>query len=420
MTTSALDRVFREEWSAVVATLVRRLGDLQRAEDAAQEAFVAAARSWRVDGVPPKPGAWLTVTAWRKAVDQLRKDRSVSGPAADDALAAMIEENDPVAEEMIATEDDQLRLIFTCCHPALALEVRVALTLRYVAGLTTREIASAFVLPEATMAQRLVRAKRKIRQAGISFDGPGRDAVTERLTGVQSVVYLVFNEGYAATGGQQLVRGDLCDEAIWLGRLLHRLLPSDAETQGLLALMLLHHARSPGRTDDAGRPIALADQDRLSWRHDMIDEGVAHLDAAMARRSPGPYQAQAAIAALHAQAASFEDTDWAQIAALYGELARRTPSAVIEVNRAVATGMAYGPRAGLAVLEPILTSGLLAGYAPLHAAHADLLDRAGETDAASVSWARAIEVTGNEALRAELRRRVERRQVTGSGQESSA
>jgi len=313
-----------------------------------------------------------------------------------------------------------LGLVFACCHPALALEVRVALTLRYVAGLTTRQIAAAFVLPEATLAQRLVRAKRKISESGIRFEVPGAGRWAARLDDVRAVIYLVFNEGYAASGGEQLIHADLCEEAIWLGRLLHRLLPSDAETQGLLALMLLHHARSAGRQDDAGRPIALADQDRRSWRHDMIDEGVAHLDTAMARRTPGPYQAQAAIAALHARAASFEETDWAQIAALYGELARRSPSSVIEVNRAVATGMAYGPRAGLAVLEPILASGLLASYAPLHAAHADLLDRAGDTDAASVSWARAIEVTGNEVLRAELRRRVGRRPVSGSGRESSA
>jgi RNA polymerase sigma-70 factor (ECF subfamily) len=408
MRRSELDRVFREEWSAVLATLVRRLGDLQRAEDAAQEAFVAAARTWPVEGLPPKPGAWLTVTAWRKAVDQLRKDRSVSGPAADAVLAELTDERDGVDEEMSATEDDQLRLILTCCHPALALEVRVALTLRYVAGLTTREIASAFVVPEPTMAQRLVRAKRKIRQSGITLDGPGPDAVLERLAGVQSVVYLVFNEGYSATGGAELVRRDLCDEAIWLGRLLHRLAPGDAETNGLLALMLLHHARTPGRQDAEGRPVSLADQDRRSWRRDMIEEGVTLLEAAMARHAPGPYQVQAAIAALHARAASFQHTDWAQIAVLYGELVRITPSPVIEVNRAVAAGMAYGPKAGLVILDSILASGVLAHYGPLHAAHADLLDQAGEPAAAALAWGRAIDATGNEALREGLRRRAAR------------
>ena len=406
VTGAALERAYRAEWSAVVATLARRLGDLQSAEDAVSEAFIAAARTWPRDGVPPNPGGWLTVTAWRKALDQLRSrthvtERGLSPVLAD--LAAQPPDADPHEP---AVADDQLGLIFACCHPALAPEVRVALTLRYAGGLTTREIAAGFLTPEPTLAQRLVRAKRKIRAAGIRFTPPAAAELGPRLAGVQAVIYLIFNEGYSASGDGALVRVDLCAEAIWLGRVLHRLLPGDAESAGLLALMLLTHSHAAARLDADGHPVTLADQDRARWDQDLITEGSAILDAAVALARPGPYQLQAAIAALHSQAPSAELTDWPQIAALYGELARRSPSPVVEVNRAVAVGMADGPLAGLAILAPVVSGGQLDGYGPLHAARADLLDRAGAPDLAAAAWQRAIETTENGVLRDELIRRA--------------
>jgi RNA polymerase sigma-70 factor (ECF subfamily) len=406
-----LERAFREEWATVVATLARRLGDLEAAEDAAAEAFAAASVNWARDGVPPNPGGWLTVTAWRKAVDAHRAgaarstsvDPQVLGEVAAGSLAV------PGIAEVDMTEtlgDDRLGLIFTCCHPALAVEARVALTLRFVAGLTTREIATAFLVPEATLAQRLVRAKRKIRETGIRFTVPASpDHLAERLRSVRTVVYLVFNEGFASSSGASLTRDDLCDEAIWLGRLLRRLMPDDAETAGLLALMLLHSSRRAARLAPDGRPVLLAEQDRSAWNGALIAEGTAVLDEALALHSPGSYQLQAAIAAVHAAAGSFEATDWAQIALLYGSLSRLEPSPVIELNRAVAVGMADGPLAGLAVLAPVVDSGALAEYGPLHAAHGFLLEKAGYSERARGAWARAAAASGNAAVRDELLRR---------------
>jgi RNA polymerase sigma-70 factor, ECF subfamily len=393
-----LERAFREERAQVVATVARRLGDLQLAEDAVSEAFAAAAATWPSAGVPDRPGAWLTTTAWRKALDVVRRDRSAPGEPVEQPAP-------PTPEPGLQGEDDLLQLVLTCCHPALAIEGRVALTLRHVAGLAVAEIAAGFLVPEETMAKRLVRARTKIRQSGISFELPGPEGLPERLSSVQAVLYLVFTEGHLASGSGPAVRTELCEEAIWLTRQVHRLLPGDCETTGLLALMLFQHSRVDARHDDTGRLVPFPEQDRARWDDGAIAEARALL-ATTGLGPIGPYQLQAAIAALHAAATTADDLNWPRIADLYGLLDRIAPSPVVTVNRAVAVGRADGPRAALALLGPVLADGRLDGYAPLHAAHADLLERAGATGAAVAAWRRAAGLSRNAEEQAALERRI--------------
>ncbi|WP_328429715.1 RNA polymerase sigma factor [Streptomyces sp. NBC_00443] len=405
----AVAAAFREEWGQVVATLIRVTGDWDLAEECAQDAFAQALDRWRRDGVPRRPGAWLTTTARNRALDVLR--REAVGAAKLREVAVLARDEPPYGPENDSgdgsgVQDDRLRLIFTCCHPALPIEARVALTLRTLAGLTTPEIARAFLVPEATMAQRLVRAKRKIRNAGIPYRIPPAHLLPERTTGVLGVIYLLFNEGYAATAGADLVRTNLCAEAIRLARVLARLMPDEPEVLGLLALLLLHDARRHTRVDAAGDLVTLEDQDRTAWDRAEADEGAALLETALRRGRPGPYQIQAAIAACHTTVPTAEDTDWADIAALYGELARLVPSAVVRLNRAVAVGMAEGTDAGLALVAELEEQGDLAGYHLLPATRADLLRRSGRTDEAAQAYLRALELVENDAERRFLERRL--------------
>jgi len=405
---AAIARAFRDERAIVLATLIRQVGDFQLAEDAVQDAFEAAVTVWRRDGVPANPGAWITTAARRRAIDRLRRNRSVADRA--ERLAELTrldaQHEEPSMNDESTIVDDRLRLVFTCCHPALEMPARVALTLRVLGGMTTGEIARAFLVAEPTMGKRIVRAKRKIADARIPYRVPADEELPDRLRGVLRVVYLIFNEGYAATEGDRLVRDELCDEAIRLGELLSRLMPDDAEVWGLLALMLLHDARRAARVDPSGQYVALDAQDRSLWDQDRIREGLAKLERAVRLRRPGEYQLQAAITALQIQAPDAEATDWAQIAELYGALGRLNPSPVVELNRAVAVGLAAGPAAGLELLEPLLGDPALERYQPLYAAHAELLSRGGDAEGAARAYERAIALSANAVERAELERRL--------------
>jgi RNA polymerase sigma-70 factor (ECF subfamily) len=398
----------------VLATLARQLGDLDAAEDAVQEAFVEAMRTWPRRGVPDNPGAWITTTARNRAVDRARresrrgaKEMAATGDRRDPDPSEPPDPFEPGEEAKPEPADDQLRLIFTCCHPALAPAAQVALTLRLVCGLQTAEIARAFLRPEATVAQRLVRAKAKIRTAAIPFRVPPAYLLPERLPPVLACIYLVFSEGYAATAGDELVRRELCDEGTRLGRLVVELMPDEPEARGLLALMLMQDSRRDARVSDGGDLVLLEDQDRSGWDHVRIAEGTAELERALLRRRPGPYQLQAAIAGLHATASSWADTDWPQIAALYGELARVAPSPVVELNRAVAVAFTEGPAVGLGVVDAVADDPRLARTHLLPATRADLLRRLGRADEAADSYRAALALARTAPERAFLQRRLD-------------
>jgi RNA polymerase sigma-70 factor, ECF subfamily len=405
---ATIETIARRDAGRLLASLIRTAGgDFALAEDALQDALAAAIERWPVQGVPEAPAAWLLTAARRKAIDRLRREATASAKSASLEALAELERAPPheVGDDA-AVPDERLRLIFTCCHPALSREAQVALTLRTLGGLETAEIARAFLVPEPTLAQRLVRAKRKIQAARIPYEVPPAGALAQRLEAVLSVIYLIFNEGYASSSGEKLLRADLCAEAIRLGALVVELLPDEAGSLGLLALMLLHDARREARAGAGGELILLEEQDRGLWNREQIARGIELVERALRAGPRDRYAIQAAIAAVHAEAGSAEATDWRQIAALYGVLARVAPSPVIEVNRAVAVGMAEGPARGLELLAEVARAAALAGYYPFHAARADLLRRLGRHEEAAAAYAQTLALTENAAARAYLSRRL--------------
>ena len=405
----ALDRVFRAESGAVLATLIRVLGDFQLAEDVLQDALTAALEAWPESGLPEAPGAWLTTIARRKALDRLRHAKIVANKS--NALALLLRLEQEAADtsderEWSPVPDDQLRLIFTCCHPALSREAQVALTLRTLGGLGIGEIARAFLVNDATIAQRLARAKQKISRAHIPYEIPDREALGPRLDAVLSVLYLIFNEGYWATAGPKLVRSDLVADALRLARSLAALLPHEPEPLGLLALMVLHDSRREARVGDEGELVLLEDQDRSKWKRLEINDGIRLVETSLRMQRPGSYQIQAAIAAVHAEAPTAAETDWPQIALLYDELLRYEPMPVVELNRAVAVSFAANPELGLRLLEHIDRTGVLQSYAPFHLARADMFRRLGRSDETCECYRRALPFAENEQVRRFIERRL--------------
>lgn len=404
-----IEQVFREEYGRIIATLIRVSGSFDLAEEALQEAFVAAVSKWELEGSPDNPGAWLTTVAHRKLLDSLRRDRTRSSKQVEltyesSRLQPYVEPE--LFEDVVEYSDDRLRLIFTCCHPSLTREAQVALTLRTLGGLTTTEIAHAFLVPEATLAQRLVRAKQKIRLAGIPYEIPSLDRIADRLLAVRAVIYLIFNEGYAASAGQSLIRNDLCAEAIRLGRVLCELLPDEPENLGLLALMLLQDSRREARVNRQGELVTLEEQDRSLWNAAEIEEGVNLVQKALRLRRVGSYQLQAAIAAVHAEAKAADQTDWRQIVALYEELMRITSSPIVALNHAAAVAMAEGFEKGLALIDAIGAGGALQNYYLFHASRADLLRRLHRYDEALIAYTAALSLTTNEIEQKYIRGRI--------------